>query len=169
MENINPSSRNFELNAAALLKYMPAEESNLPVSFNPQAQESEMSSSDREMASAILPPRWYAPRQCSKRVWLAPGKTRLAKPSCLTPLSLCISCLLRSSRNGPSTLMLPWTGSCTVFAWVMLSLARFPELVAHVVDALDGLAGLLGLEVGTGAEGLSDGQGHLGPCSPRRW
>ncbi len=55
MENINPSSRNFELNAAALLKYMPAEESNLPVSFNPQAQESEMSSSDREMlVKAIL-------------------------------------------------------------------------------------------------------------------
>ena len=55
MENINPSSRNFELNSAALLKYMPAEESNLPVSFNPQAQESEMSSSDREMlVKAIL-------------------------------------------------------------------------------------------------------------------
>ncbi len=55
MENINPSSRNFELNAAALLKYLPAEESNLPVSFNPSAQESEMSSSDREMlVKAIL-------------------------------------------------------------------------------------------------------------------
>ena len=71
------------------------------------------SSSSREMASAILPARWYVPRQCSKRVWFAAGNTRLPRPSCLTDLSLCISWRSMTSRKTPSTSMLPWTGSWT--------------------------------------------------------
>ena len=80
------------------------------------------SSSSRPMASAIMPARWYVPRQCSNLVWFAPGKTRSPRPSCLTDLSLCISGRSRTLRKTPSTPMVPCTGS-----WITLDAIHSPD------------------------------------------
>ena len=82
---------------------------------NPAALMVLVSSASSSRASHILPARSYTPRECSKRVWLAPGNTMLPRPSCLMECSLCISCLPIMSMNMPSITMLPWIGSWTYF------------------------------------------------------